>query len=366
MFPLALISITSLLLLADTIGSTSTVFQRTGLHSYDFMVATLIALFGLRMWNGTTIPKVFRKLLIWVAIPVITITTTVLTLLDYHLPINTIFAYTGLQVTHLLLLTLFLILVALISQPTIWWRSHWQKVLTTAPFAAFLYMLLVRSLEFNMFFEIVKEDRPIEYLQFFILAFGGMQLLIVGAKLAWTHWNILPLNFHSFVTSNFMKLGIVAAGLALLLIAGDEISWGQRLFHFETPDSLAEINRQEEVTFHNTYAVEWLVIYAYTFISLFGLLAWPVGKGIINIFKAIRQFACYQWLRPFLSLLPQPHAFGFFLFPSYFFVQQLRNFGGIYQPWSEVAELSLYAGLVVWLIGISFQVVYVRNSAKRN
>ncbi len=42
-------------------------------------------------------------------------------------------------------------------------------------------------------------------------------------------------------------------GLAILFIfgAGEEISWGQRILNFETPESLSEINRQDELNLHN-------------------------------------------------------------------------------------------------------------------
>lgn len=43
------------------------------------------------------------------------------------------------------------------------------------------------------------------------------------------------------------------AGLFLLLFvgAGEEISWGQRLFGIETPDELKKVNVQGEITLHN-------------------------------------------------------------------------------------------------------------------
>ena len=41
--------------------------------------------------------------------------------------------------------------------------------------------------------------------------------------------------------------------LAILFFVamGEEISWGQRIFNIETPDSLKEINYQEEINLHN-------------------------------------------------------------------------------------------------------------------
>ncbi len=47
--------------------------------------------------------------------------------------------------------------------------------------------------------------------------------------------------------------------------AGEEISWGQRVFNFKTPDSFIEVNKQKEFNFHNLgldfaklYNVFWL------------------------------------------------------------------------------------------------------------
>ena len=40
-----------------------------------------------------------------------------------------------------------------------------------------------------------------------------------------------------------------------LYIAGEEMSWGQHFFHWNTPEYWAEVNRQEETNLHNTYAI---------------------------------------------------------------------------------------------------------------
>jgi hypothetical protein len=34
-------------------------------------------------------------------------------------------------------------------------------------------------------------------------------------------------------------------------VAGEEVSWGQRILGLQTPETLAEINRQDELTLHN-------------------------------------------------------------------------------------------------------------------
>src|SRR5690349_2145976 len=45
---------------------------------------------------------------------------------------------------------------------------------------------------------------------------------------------------------------LVYLGLALLFFfgAGEEISWGQRIFGIQTPTSLAQVNKQDELNLH--------------------------------------------------------------------------------------------------------------------
>jgi hypothetical protein len=51
---------------------------------------------------------------------------------------------------------------------------------------------------------------------------------------------------------------LIYLGLALLFFfgAGEEISWGQRIFGFKTPESLAQVNKQDELNLHNLAIME--------------------------------------------------------------------------------------------------------------
>ena len=51
---------------------------------------------------------------------------------------------------------------------------------------------------------------------------------------------------------------LVYLGLALLFFfgAGEEISWGQRIFGFKTPESLVQVNKQDELNLHNLSVLE--------------------------------------------------------------------------------------------------------------
>ena len=80
---------------------------------------------------------------------------------------------------------------------------------------------------------LVAEDGFVEYLGFFFLLFSGI---------IW--WKI---------KNNSEKYKLIYTGIALLFFfgAGEEISWGQRIFGIETPDIIAQINDQKEINFHN-------------------------------------------------------------------------------------------------------------------
>src|SRR4030067_586570 len=82
----------------------------------------------------------------------------------------------------------------------------------------------------------------LEISHFFIPLFG---LFIAGSLL------MLP-----FVRARPFVFSVALGGaLSCLYIAGDEMSWGQHFFHWNTPEYWAMVNRQEETNLHNTYDV---------------------------------------------------------------------------------------------------------------
>ncbi len=60
----------------------------------------------------------------------------------------------------------------------------------------------------------------------------------------------------------FRRCVYILGGMAMVFAAGEEISWGQRIFGFATPDFLMHLNEQKEFTVHNiankTFDFIWL------------------------------------------------------------------------------------------------------------
>lgn len=110
-------------------------------------------------------------------------------------------------------------------------------------------------------------------LTYFVLAMGNT---MIAASLPEDHYFELVGASSFFVTSLLFLYGfrlsrktldkswvslvkqIIYLGLALLFFfgAGEEISWGQRILGFQTPETLSEVNRQEEFNLHNLSAWE--------------------------------------------------------------------------------------------------------------
>jgi hypothetical protein len=240
--------------------------------------------------------------------------------------VNQVFAMTRLHQSQLGIVVLYLSLILLVDQDISWWRKHLDRVLLLLPFVSGLFLWMVHTWPMDYFLEIVKEDQVIENGQFFVLFIGGL-VSAYFTRQAWLNgkrdWQIYLMMVASF---------------GLFLIAGDEISWGQRIFGLVTPESLLRINRQGEITFHNTHYVEGLVGMAYLTLALLGAAARPLLQ---LIFGKKSQLA---------AMAPTAIFIGYFIFPSFYHGYSLTTEFGVWREWSEPIELCLYAGLSFWIV----------------
>ena len=112
---------------------------------------------------------------------------------------------------------------------------------------------------------LVREDSLLEWLQVasYVAAF-----FLAGRS---------ALRLHGWVAAAF---GVFALGC--LLAAGEELSWGQRLFGLDTPDGLEALNNQEELNVHDVVEVQGKVNLAVALASLYGLVApWLVRRRVL-------------------------------------------------------------------------------------
>jgi hypothetical protein len=90
----------------------------------------------------------------------------------------------------------------------------------------------------NTYTIITDEDHILEYFGFFFLIIAGILLIGSGLK-------------DNFPNIKIIRWAFFFAGLVFIITALEEISWGQRIFEFKTPEGVVVINQQEEFNFHN-------------------------------------------------------------------------------------------------------------------
>lgn len=90
---------------------------------------------------------------------------------------------------------------------------------------------------------LITENGPLEFVQFYVLIIAAV-LAILCLKACWKSPDML------------LKIWFGLALAGCLYTAGEEISWGQHLFGWGTPEGWGQINDQQETNLHNTSA--WL------------------------------------------------------------------------------------------------------------
>lgn len=132
------------------------------------------------------------------------------------------------------------------------------------------------------------------------------------------------------------------ATLTIVFVAGEEISWGQRIFGWLTPEEFEDVNNQGETNIHNIgplLKIFNVVIMSVALIAiLLPLVRWTLWRD------RARSVAGYALIAP-AALIP---AFGMEF--SYRAIRLLLLPTPRYTitKLSEIAELSFYIGLVVF------------------
>lgn len=209
-----------------------------------------------------------------------------------------------------------------ISRPLAW-------TLLIAPLALMAVMMIVGTLDSVLFHFFVDEDHPIEWLQFFAILIGSVAFATAAVRAYRTGRGGLAFIY-----------AIVAVGA--FLAAGEEISWGQRLLGFATPEALEDINHQAESNLHNISAVQRLFNLGEMFAGLYGLLL-----PLLWLSASFRS-RTKRWLDPLL--IPPLCLVALFFLPFAYRAVRLvflPDVGERIVELGEIPELTFYTGVMV-------------------
>jgi hypothetical protein len=117
------------------------------------------------------------------------------------------------------------------------------RALFWIPILGAIALIPTRVFADPIFRYLLTEDGPVEWTSFACFIVAAFAAAWSARRLAISEDFIRALAF-----------GIGSVGLAF--VAGEEISWGQRIFGFSTPEELLAVNKQGELTLHNVATVQ--------------------------------------------------------------------------------------------------------------
>jgi hypothetical protein len=187
-------------------------------------------------------------------------------------------------------------------------------------FIVFVFPLLL-SLSFfwvklafpDIYIRLIQEDSIFEYTQSLFYFALAVPALLLSATF-----------FRQRMLLHCVLYIVLAA--ALLFVALEEVSWGQRIFGIENPAFFSQHNVQGEITVHNLKAVQLVLHRFYIFVGAYGVLAWIAWSVLMPKSRMqwdhIANFIAPGWyvssyflpvtlIYVLFDYIAQPHAGGF-------------------------------------------------------
>lgn len=215
------------------------------------------------------------------------------------------------------------------------WRARPRTIAALLAFPPVLAVLavLVAAASKPAYKLLIGEDRIAESIQV-ILYVGGLVLALSVLR--------------HLLRSGERSVALLYCGLCLglLFMIGEELSWGQRVFGWETPASLAANNKQEESNLHNVHGVGATFKWVQLLVGAYGALL-PLVLLRARIGERARR--TLWWLVPPVTLVPYFGA----LFVWRVFRNLVETPQSIYfavEEYNEVMELLFAAGGFLFLL----------------
>jgi hypothetical protein len=215
----------------------------------------------------------------------------------------------------------------------VWAHMAW-RVKPRSPWITWLFplstYLLLTNLRWSspVIFELIgKEDHIIEWLttSFWVGTAG-----VAG-------WTLYKNKNKRFGT--VMELILATVMIGSIFVAGEEISWGQRIGNWETPSILQEKNIQKETTLHNISGIQDKMFWAYTAAGIAGSMGWILKKRSSN-----------STIQALIAFIPS------WQISAYFYPLLLYSFVRIitgpvnFKTWEEFTELLMSLGVLLVLV----------------
>lgn len=326
-------------LVLETIGYPGITKTRLGVEPYIFVLCAMVVTGVVRTFSFTALWKKIGTILFLVAAPVVSLVAILARIIEQLTYPNFMYATVHIDPVQLGLLGVYLTLISLPLLDRHFFEKYWRQSIVVL--TIFLYHIhLLHWIDPRLFLEIGKEDGVIEYATFVAYA--------AAAFFSFRSLHYIRLLDIKNREKNILLVLVVLTTIALALIAGEEISWGQRVFEFQTPQQIAVRNTQKEFNFHNDAAIFGRVYTMYLLLNLYFIISWifyPLIKGKITEFIDI-------FVRLYTS---RWYLIGLFI-PNLLYTL-LRAYRGpiVIDKWEEITEVFLSLGLMaIWILNVRY------------
>jgi len=147
-----------------------------------------------------------------------------------------------------------------------WQKPGWtrlQILIFMLPVISFFGLLWLKVEAPQLYRMMIREDGWFEWIQ--ALAYLSASLVAL--------WNWVLFFQQSRMIHGALQ---ILFALVFLFIFCEEISWGQRIIHYQTPERMVQNNDQQEMTLHNHVSVQPWLYKAYMGVGLYGVLGWLI------------------------------------------------------------------------------------------
>lgn len=328
------VSLSSLIFFLEAFFYTGFVQKYLHISTSTPAILTLIAIVLMRVVWKQSVNHRTQKILTILA-PLSVYIYMILLWSDRILFANFSFSTFHLHPAELMPLVVFLSLVTILTWTRSFLQSNANLIRFLAPIWATPLMYIFSQYSEHGFWYMEKEDSITEWLTFFVYlgaAFFSARLAHLFQKQS--------KNRHQIQRALFLLYAVATIGF--LLVAGEEISWGQRLIGFQTPTEISVNNTQQEFNIHNNVFVFQFVYIGYGLLATYCACSW-IGRKFVegqiskNANKYIYLFS------------PPPLLIGYFI-PMIIYVIIRGIYGDkLLDRWEEYFEILLAIGITIFL-----------------
>lgn len=322
--------------------------DKIGLNAVTIIGVFLSVAIVARIFFGLDPGKHFFQLNFTVITPLLSVTVLAMKIFQELTFANSLYAYLRVDYDSFTFVYLFFLLLNIPNFHADVVQNA-KKLLPVLTPLYFYPLFLLFWIAGDLYLHLKKEDGVFEYITFFFF----LCVSIVGilgfhrTRLSTTHVNL----------KRFFFVLFALMALFGFVIAGEEISWGQRIIGFSTPENIAEVNTQKEFNIHNNRSIFPFVYFAYACISTFFVITPLIRPFLLRISKNSH---IYHWIIFFIPdwrVIPSFIPTLVYTYVRLFYVENVETF----DIWEELSEMFFAGGLLLCSVHILLQSTGISN-----